>query len=108
MGDNNQHQAQIEDLAKKVQKHENMLVGDQGSYPPRAGVMTVLQNMVDKLTDKNTGLDAVNKRTTDIEQADIRRLAFFNGAKWLTVTFWTVFGALAGFAIAAVTMLKTH
>jgi hypothetical protein len=102
------HQAQIEDLAKKVGRHESILVGDFTSQPPKPGVMTLLQNMVDKISDPKSGNEALDRRTAVIETTDARRLAVLNGAKLLTVILFTVGGTLLGLVIAFFTMVRTH
>lgn len=106
---------EFEHLRKTVEKHEVLvekhsliLGGDGNKFPPVDGIIQVLQEVSRVIKHPQHGNEALLSSLETIRNEDKRRLAFFNGAKWLTILFWSMFSGLVGFVIAFLTMMRTH
>lgn len=97
---NPEHQVSLEHVAKTVDTHSgeiahinNILKGDSTAYPPRPGMMHVLQGMLEKIEDLNKNQDNHKDRLQTIETNDLKRVNWLKGAWWAI----GIFGALVGF-----------
>lgn len=97
-----EHPVSLEHLAKTVdthgatlEHHSKILQGDSTAYPPRPGVMQVLQGMVSTIEEINKTQDKHEERIETIEINDVKRVAWLKGAWWVIGGG----GALVGFLL---------
>lgn len=92
----------LEHVAKTVdthgamlEHHEKILKGDSSAYPPRPGVMQVLQGMVDTIGEFKQGHDNHEQRIETIELNDVKRVSWAKGAWWVIAGAGALIGFLA-------------
>lgn len=75
----------LKQLEHVVEQHSIILKGDDSTYPPKPGVMTVLKQISDQLSHPQSGNQALFESVRDIRAQDQRRISFFGGARWVVV-----------------------